>query len=74
MEVNMNRCLLEEQIQASWNTKDDIDLLRETILDKDLSKDEIIDALIGISQLHEMRCEKVFETFEKLISKGKILS
>lgn len=70
----MNRFLLEEQIQASWNTKDDIDLLRETILDKDLSKDEIIDALIGISQLHEMRCEKVFETFKKMISKGKILS
>jgi hypothetical protein len=68
----MNRFELEEQITACWNTKDDIDLLYETILEKDISKDEIANALLGISQLHEMRCDRAFETFKFLVSNGTI--
>ena len=68
----MNRFDLEERITSCWNTKDDIDLLCESILEKEITKDEIVNALIGISQLHEMRCDKAFETFKYLIGNGTI--
>ena len=68
----MNRFDLEEQITACWNTRDDIDLLYESILEKDMSKDEIANTLLGISQLHEMRCDRAFETFKCLVKDGTI--
>lgn len=68
----MNRFDLEEQIMSCWNTKDDINLLAESLLDSNMDPDEIANALIGISQLHELRSKKLFNTFEYLISKGLI--
>lgn len=55
----------EQSIMQAWNTKDDIDLLSEYVLEKNLTKDEICNALIGLSSLHQMRCEKTFDMFEK---------
>jgi len=68
----MNRFDLENQIQACWSTKDDIDLVVESITSGTMSNDKIVDALMGISQLHEMRCERAFETFTQLIHSGAI--
>lgn len=68
----MNRFDLEQQIQACWNTKDDIDLLSDAVQMGDLSNDDIINVLLGISQLHEMRCKKVFDTFSHLVHSGVI--
>jgi hypothetical protein len=70
----MNRFDLEDQIQACWNTKDDIDLLVESITSKRFSEEQICDALSGLSQLHEMRCQRVFETFSSLVKCGDISS
>jgi hypothetical protein len=73
----MNRFDLEEQMSSLWNTKDDIDLLCETISSKHpetMDQDEIVNALIGISHLHAMRMDRVFETFKELISCGVILN
>jgi len=68
----MNRFDLENQIQACWSTKDDIDLVIESIASGAMSTDKIADALMGIAQLHEMRCERAFETFTQLIHSGAI--
>lgn len=68
----MNRFDLEERMTACWNTKDDIDLLCESVLEKEMTKDEIINALIGIAQLHEMRCDRAFESFKYLVGNGTI--
>jgi hypothetical protein len=68
----MNRFDLEEQITSCWNTKDDIDLLYQSIIERQISQEEILNALLGISQLHEMRCDRAFETFKNLINNGTI--
>lgn len=68
----MDRFDLEQAIMNSWTTKDDVDILCENILDGKLSNDEIANALIGISQLHNMRCSKVFDIFEDLIENRKL--
>jgi hypothetical protein len=70
----MNRFDLEEQIQACWNTKDDIDLLIESIISNRFSHDQLCDALSGLSQIHEMRCQRAFDTFATLVRSGDIVS
>lgn len=70
----MDRLDLEEQIQSCWNTKDDIDLLVDTIDSKGLTTDQVRDALIGIAQLHEMRCQRAFDTFSSLVHSNVILA
>jgi hypothetical protein len=66
----MTRFDLEQAIMSCWNTCEDIKLVSSKVLEGDLSSDEISNALIGIEQLHELRCDRVFEIFEELIRRG----
>lgn len=68
----MNRFDLEQQLQSCWGTKDDIDLLIDSIKSGLLTKNNIVKALTGISQLHELRSERAFDTFSNLIHSGVI--
>jgi hypothetical protein len=70
----MDRFNLEESIMSCWNTKDDIELLAETFSNKEMSEDEIINSIQAISNLHEMRCQKLMNTFEILIENNIISS
>ena len=74
MEASMeNRFDLEENIMSAWSSKEDIDLVLENVLEKDLTKDEIANALMGISSLHQMRCEKLFDTFTAMIAQKQFV-
>jgi hypothetical protein len=58
---------LEEALMRSWSTKDDIDVLYNYFGEHTLTQDEIMNALLGMSQLHQMRSEQAFDLFEKYI-------
>ena len=60
---------LEAAIMEAWHTKDDLDLISERILDdpKPMTEDEIANVLIGLSELHETRCKKLFNIFETMV-------
>ena len=66
----MDRFDLEQAIMACWTTKDDIKLFAEKSYD--LSEDELLNGLIGLEHIHNLRCEKVFDIFEELVSAGVI--
>lgn len=69
----MNRFDLEQSIMSCWGTKEDISLISERFLeDEEMSKDSIFNALEGLAALHDLRCKKLFETFELMISTGGI--
>ena len=70
----MNRFVLEDQIQSCWNTKDDLDVLMSHVVNKEMSEDELQNAIIGISQLHEMRCQRLWDTFNHLVKNNTITS
>lgn len=70
--IMTNRFDLEQQIQQCWNTKEDIDLLYESVLEDEFDKDKIANALLGISHLHELRSQKLFRSFEEMI-KNKLI-
>lgn len=70
----MDRFDLENSITSCWGTKDDIELLADSISNKNMTEDEVLNSLLGISQLHEMRCQKLFNIFEELIKNKLIIN
>jgi len=63
---------LEQAILDNWHIVDDLKLLSESILEKDLTKDQISNILIGLEELYKLKFEKTIAIFEALVSKGKI--
>lgn len=57
---------LEQNIQNCWNVVDDINLLCESVLERDLTKDEISNALLGMKTLYQLKFEKAFSDFENI--------
>jgi hypothetical protein len=66
-----DRFELEQGILQMWNTKDDIELVVEQLLERDMSKDDMANMLIGLAKLHHMRSEKTFAIFEKMVQERK---
>lgn len=57
---------LEQQILETWKVTDDINLLYANVMDKDMSKDDIANTLLGIRHVYNMRYEQMWETFERM--------
>lgn len=70
----MDRFDLEQAFMHCWGTKEDIALVCEALLDGKASVDEMANAMIGLCQIHDMRCKKAFDIFESLIADGQITS
>jgi hypothetical protein len=62
----------EQQIMNCWNITEELKLLNEYILEKDLSTDETSNVILGLTQLYEIKFDKLFTTFEYLIKEKKI--
>jgi len=56
---------LESAIMLAWQTSEDIDLLFKHYGDhpKPMSEDEVLNALLGIKVLHDMRCEALMDRY-----------
>ena len=56
---------LESAIMLAWQTSEDIDLLFKHHGDapKPMTEDEVGNALLGIKILHDMRMEKLMDTY-----------
>lgn len=67
-----DRFQFEQELMQLDQTGDDIDLVVENILERDIDADDIANALIGVAALFRMRFQKVFDTFEALVHSGDI--
>jgi hypothetical protein len=63
---------LEQHIMKCWNVTEDIDLLNFNVLEKDMSKDEISNFLLGLKTIYQCKFEDLFDNFSKLLEDGKI--
>lgn len=63
---------LEQDIMKCWNVTDDIDMLMENVMERDMSNDDIANALLGLKTLYNMKFEKMFADFETLVHEKKI--
>ena len=67
----------EQQIQKCWLITDDIADIAEGVLERDLDKGQIVNALNGIQQLYELKFNKLWDLFEDVmmaeVRKNKML-
>jgi hypothetical protein len=62
--IMIDRLDLEQQIMQCWNIVDDLDYLGKL-----LETDDAQNLLIGLKALYQAKFEKLFDTFERYISK-----
>ncbi len=68
----VDRFDLEQDIMKCWNVTEDIDLLYRNVMERDLTTDDIANALLGIKTLYEMKFEEMFSNFETLVHEKKL--
>lgn len=59
----------EQEIMHCWNVVEDIDLLLEGVMERDLTKDQISNILLGMKEMYQLRFERLFEYFEASLRK-----
>lgn len=55
---------LEQDIMLAWGTAEDLKLLQGLL---EAASDDVQNALMGIITLHNLRMDKVFSSYEKLL-------
>ena len=68
----MDRFDLEQQIFGCWNIVDELKVLSEAVCEKNLSTDEVTNILMGLERLYQLKFDKLFLTFEKLVKSGSL--
>ena len=60
---------LEQHIMECWQLVDDVHLLYEQVMNKDLHKDQdrLANALLGLYTIYGMKFERAFNTFEEAL-------
>ena len=69
MTQQYDRFNLEAEIMHVWNTKDDLNAITSRMMDDPdpMTEDDIANVLIGLSELHDIRCKKLFNVFESMV-------
>ena len=68
--MSQTRFDLEQQIMECWNVTTDLKRVTEYLLDAPLEpnrEDKIANMLIGMEALYEVKFDRCFRTFEKLL-------
>ena len=68
-----DRFNLEAEIMSVWNTKDDLESITSRMMDDPdpMSEDDIANVLIGLIELHDIRCKKLFNVFEAMVKERR---
>lgn len=67
-----NRFTFEQEIMGVWQIVEELKVLNEGILEKDLTKDQISNIILGMSELYQLKFEILFDTFEGLVQQRKL--
>jgi len=73
MTQKYDRFNLEAEIMSVWNTKDDLESITSRMMDDPdpMTEDDIANVLIGLSELHDIRCKKLFNVFETMVKERR---
>jgi hypothetical protein len=58
---------LEQAIMNAWHIVDDIDTIYQRI-DKPIDQDELMNLLLGLKTLYQLKFEQLFDVFEQYTS------
>jgi hypothetical protein len=68
----VDRFDLEQQIMDCWGIVDDIQTVYSASDSRPVSEDEMMNALLGLQTIYQMKFEKLQETFAILVQQGVI--
>jgi hypothetical protein len=70
-EYYRDRFDLESDIMNCWSIVEDIKELNRCMLDRrKMTEDEISNYLLGLETIYQVKFERLFETFEKLVQQN----
>jgi len=55
----------EQQIMECWRVTDDIGVVAESILERNITQDQITNILCGIQELYQLKFNKLFDQFDE---------
>ncbi len=74
-EYYRDRFDLESDIMNCWSVVEDIKELNRCMLDRRaMTEDEISNYLLGLQTIYQVKFERLFETFEKMLQQGQFVS
>jgi hypothetical protein len=68
----MNRFQLEQQIMNCWQVCEDIDAVYQVGGYREMTEDELANALLGLKTIYQLKFEILMQTFETMIRQGTI--
>ena len=71
IEKAVDRFSLENDILLCWRIIDDLKTL-QSVYDREHTEDEVLNILIGLSDMYNQRFNDLFDTFEKCIKVGVV--
>ena len=71
--MDESRFRMEEMILELWGLDKDLQLVITAISETDLSKDQLLNLLIGLKELHALRSDQLFCLFERKIADGTLV-
>lgn len=63
---------IEMEIHKVWNLVDDLDTFLQALDNGDLSEDDIINIVIGIRTMTDLRLKKLFDVYEKFLDNKRV--
>jgi len=67
-----DRFEFEQKIMDCWGICEDIDTLYRMSDIREMSEDELANALLGLKTVYGMKFEILFDIFEQMVREGKI--
>lgn len=61
----------EQRLLDCWNITSDLKTLSEGVLERNMTKDEIANIVIGLEQLYNLKFDMLFHKFEEMIKEQR---
>lgn len=62
---------LEQEILDCWHVVDDINILFEALCNEQINFDTAVNILLGMKELYQLKFERTFNTFERVVCEGE---
>ena len=67
--MSKTRFDFEQEIMSCWSIVEELKILHEGVMERDLTTDQISNILLGMQELYQLKFNILFDTFEQSLRK-----
>jgi hypothetical protein len=71
--MKFNRFDFEQELLKCWNVTDDLDMILEEVLERDLTQDQTANIILGMKTIYEIKFNRLWDMFEAGVKERNIL-